>query len=90
MVEFVHVDVDGASVRIGLKVDHDRSAHLSTAQWTATASLPTWVTPRASVDIRGVGADRAAAVDDALSRANEAIARYEAARRKQAQAGEPH
>jgi len=49
--------------------------------------LPGWTTPRASVDVRGLGADRAAAVQDALTRINEAIARYENARRKHPHAG---
>ncbi len=82
VIEFVHLDVDGASLRIGLKVERDRSARLASAQWSATAKLPAWTTPRGSVHIRGVGGDRAAAVADALTRANEAIARYESARRK--------
>jgi hypothetical protein len=82
MIEFVHVDVDGTPVRIGLKVERDRSARLSSAQWAATANLPAWTTPRASIDIRGVGVERAAAVADALTKLNEAIARYEHARRK--------
>jgi hypothetical protein len=82
MIEFVHVDVDGMSLRIGLKVERDRSARLASAQWTATANLPAWTTPRASIDIRGVGPERAAAVRDALTKLNEAIARYENARRK--------
>jgi hypothetical protein len=80
MIEFVHVDVDGTSIRIGLKLDRDRSARHPGAQWTATANLPAWTTPRASIDIRGVGAERAAAVADALTKLNEAIARYENAR----------
>jgi len=87
MIEFVHVDVDGASLRIGLKVERDQAARLSTAQWTPTVKLPAWTTPRASIDIRGVGADRTAAVADALIRVNETIARYENARRKHPQAG---
>jgi hypothetical protein len=82
MIEFVHVDVDGTSLRIGLKVERDRSAQLASAQWTATANLPAWTTPRASIDIRGVGVERAAAVADALTKLNEAIDRYENARRK--------
>jgi len=87
MIEFVHIDVDGQSLRIGLKVEHDRAARLSTAQWTATAKLPAWTTPRASVDVRGVGADRTAAVQDALTRLNEAIERYEGARRQHPRVG---
>jgi hypothetical protein len=82
MIEFVHVDVDGTSLRIGLKVERDRSALLSSAQWTATANLPAWTTPRASIEIRGFGRERAVAVADALTKLNEAIARYEHARRK--------
>jgi hypothetical protein len=82
MVEFVHVDVAGASLRIGLKVERDQSARLRAAQWTATANLPAWTTPRASIHVRGVGAERIAAVADALAKLNEAIARFENARRK--------
>jgi hypothetical protein len=81
MIEFVEVDIDGDSLRIGLKVEHDRSALLTTAQWSATTSLPLWTTPRASIDIRGIGADSRAAVEDALRKLNEAIARYESVRR---------
>jgi hypothetical protein len=87
MIEFVHVDVDGQSLRIGLRVERDREARLSAAQWTATVQLPGWTTPRASVDVRGLGPDRAAAVQDALTRINEAIARYEGARRKHPHVG---
>ena len=82
MIEFIHVDVDGTSLRIGLKVERDRSARLKSAQWTATANLPAWTTPRASVDIRGIGADRLGAVKDAVTKLNEASARYENARLK--------
>ncbi len=87
MIEFVHIDVDGASLRIGLKVERDMAARLSTAQWTATVKLPAWTTPRASIDIRGVGADRRAAVADALLHVNETVERYENARRQHPQAG---
>lgn len=87
MIEFVDVDVDGESLRLGLKVERDREGRLSTAQWTATVKLPAWTTPRASVDVRGVGPDRAAAVQDAVTRLNEAIARYEGARRQHPHTG---
>jgi len=87
MIEFVHVDVDGASLRLGLKVERDPAARQATTQWKATVKLPAWTTPPASVDIRGVGADRKAAVDDAVIRVNEAIASYENARRNRPQAG---
>ena len=82
MIEFVEVDVDGAVLRIGLQVDRDQSAQLQSARWLAVARLPAWTTPRANISVRGVGRDRTLAMDDALTRLNEAIARYETARRR--------
>jgi hypothetical protein len=81
-MEFVEVDVDGARVRLGLQVERDREARLQSAQWLAIGRLPAWTTPRANISVRGVGRDRAAAIADAMTRLNEAIARYEAARRQ--------
>jgi hypothetical protein len=85
MIEFVEVDVDGARLRVGLTVQQDMSAHSSSAQWTATAQLPLWTTPRASIAIRGVGRDRASTIQDAMSRVTEAIDRFEARRRQSPQ-----
>jgi hypothetical protein len=82
MIEFVEVDVDGAGVRIGLQVERDREARLRSAQWLAIGRLPTWTTPRANISVRGLGRDRTAAIADAMTRLNEAVARYEAARRQ--------
>jgi hypothetical protein len=85
MIEFVEVDVDGARLRVGLTVQQDTTAHSSSAQWTATAQLPLWTTPRASISIRGVGRNRASAVEDAMTKITEAIDRFEARRRQSPQ-----
>jgi hypothetical protein len=85
MIEFVEVDVDGDRLRVGLTVQQDASAHHATARWTATAQLPLWTTPRASISIRGVGRDRTSAVGDALTKVSEAIERFESSRRQSPQ-----
>lgn len=81
MIEFVEVDVDGVTLRIGLQVERDQSARLQSAQWSAVSRLPGWATPRANISVRGVGRDRTAAVGDAVTKLAEAVARYEPARR---------
>jgi len=49
MIQFVEVEVDGTRLRVGLTVQQDAAAHSASAQWTATAQLPLWTTPRASI-----------------------------------------
>lgn len=72
---FVDVDVDGAPVRMAIRLDNTGDL------WSAEATLPPDVTPHARVSIRGFGVGRERALADAMEKIRDAVDRYRPDRR---------
>jgi hypothetical protein len=76
----IPLEVDGVPVPLQLSLRFGHTHHRGTDHWTASATLPQWMTPSGSVLVQGIGADRSAAIEDALMAATAAVARYETER----------